>query len=398
MRTLFFGLLTLISFPLSAQYCTTYDRFTEVQYFDATEVDTISNVVYGYALDYLGVMDTLLIDVYMPNQGVDPLSERPTALIIHGGAFQTGNKLDRSTECTILARSGYVAISLGYRIGWDQADPFNQVVATYRAQQDAQAALRYIVENAATYGIDTNWLFIGGSSAGSLTSANVLYVDQSEWNSALPTIPAQLGDLDTSGNALTNTYTLNGYFNMWGSVPGFAMQADEMVPMLSFHGELDTTVPIDTSSADQYGSRAMHIELVNEGVCSELYTEPNGGHGIYTAVYRGQKAACFFRSIFCDNCSTLSSINMEPADCSSTVGLTENSLEVYRLYPNPSNGDIKIDGLTGGENLQLITMTGQTLYTGAEIDELNRSFRKAGIYFVLVDNGIRQERMRVVRY
>lgn len=72
--------------------------------------------------------------------------------------------------CIGLARRGFVAATIDYRKGWDSSIPTEQVKAGYRVQQDANAALRFAVENADLVNIDTNWMFIGGQSAGSIGS------------------------------------------------------------------------------------------------------------------------------------------------------------------------------------------------------------------------------------
>ena len=70
----------------------------------------------------------------------------------------------------------------------------------YRAHQDAHAAIRYIVDNSSTYKIDTNWIFVGGTSAGANTANNLVYTHQSDYEMIYPSISSLLGDLNTSTN------------------------------------------------------------------------------------------------------------------------------------------------------------------------------------------------------
>ena len=49
------------------------------------------------------------------------------------------------------------------------------VTAIIQAREDAQTAVRFLRESAATYGIDPNRIAIGGSSAGAITALNVGY-------------------------------------------------------------------------------------------------------------------------------------------------------------------------------------------------------------------------------
>ncbi len=345
MKTLAILVLYLSLHSVSnAQYCTQDDRFTESEYFSLLEVDSITNIVYGNAIDYQGNQTSLLLDVYFPKSSADQLTERPLVLMIHGGGFLAGNKNDRKIECLALAQRGYVAATMNYRLGWNTGIPSDQVVAMYRAHQDAHAALRFLTFNQGNYGIDTNWMFVGGSSAGAITSNNVVYTDQSEWNAYYPGIETTLGSIDTSGNSYTNTFELNGIFNNWGAVPLGAMQMDEMIPQIAFHGELDPTVDIDTA-AFLMGSRSIHYTLLENGVCSDITVDPSGLHGIYTnlqgAIFRASKASCFFRSVFCENCSDVYTTDSIPAACSSTIGLHE--------LPSDNRKVVRIIDLMGRE-------------------------------------------------
>ena len=45
-----------------------------------------------------------------------------------------------------------------------------QFLAVYPAVRDAKAALRWIIANAKTYHIDTNYITVGGGSAGAVTA------------------------------------------------------------------------------------------------------------------------------------------------------------------------------------------------------------------------------------
>ncbi len=332
-------LFTCLALQLPAQFCTADDRFTEVEYFTQAEIDFDIDLEYGQALDYQGNLDTLLLDAFYPDQGVDALSLRPAVIMIHGGGFLSGNKTDRRAECVALARRGYVAFSINYRLGWDTLDPSDQDYAIYRAHQDAHAALRYVISQANTFGIDTNWVFIGGSSAGAIAAHKLIYASQAEWDSIVPGIEGVLGSLDTSSNNLTNTFDIKGFFNNWGGVYAGLNQPSEMIPMVAFHGELDGTVGIDTGSNGLVGSRTLHNALISNGICSELTVDPDGGHGVFLgpdgAVFRAARASCFFKSLFCNTCSDYYSTDSIPASCSVATSLDEPLTANYSVYPNP---------------------------------------------------------------
>lgn len=299
----FFNLLILsffISFSLliQAQYCIFDNRFTEKAYFNSSQIDSVFNVTYGNAKTWDNQSQDLKFDIYYPKDSEDNLSKRPVIVLMHGGSFLIGDKSDWRLVTREFAKRGYVAITINYRLGYDANDNTGLLKAIYRGNQDLNACLRYITNHANQYQIDNSWLFIGGGSAGAFTCLNSIYLTQTEWNIAFPGVQSLLGSLYTNGNNLTDTYNVKGIFNNWGMTVGAFIEQSEMLPMISFHGELDDVVEIDVSSTGQYGSRKIHQELIASSVCSDLTVQSNGGHGIFVdysgSVFRVNRASCFF--------------------------------------------------------------------------------------------------------
>jgi len=381
---------SLLSAYCHAQFCTSNDRFTEIEYFNNSEIDSIINITYGTADDYLGNPTSLYIDAYFQDTTIDPLSARPLILMIHGGGFTMGNYKGMRPICVDLAKRGFVAVTMSYRLGYT-----SQPNAMYRAQQDANAALRYLMANNDTYQIDTSWCFIGGRSAGAVTANIAHYFDQSEWNTLNPGIEASLGSLNTSGNSLTNTFSLKGIFNNWGAVPIPAVQPIEMVPQIAFHGLLDNVVQID-SVGNQMGSRAIHYNLLAQNVCSNITIDTQGGHGIFLSnqgtSFRASKASCFFKSVFCNSCVDILTTDSIPDNCSSiTVGLSD--LEVNEnhivIYPNPVSDQFTINGDLTSYEIEILNSTGQiyqTINSSGNSHTIDISSLPSGIYFVRIQN------------
>jgi acetyl esterase/lipase len=93
-------------------------------------------------------------DLYLPNDNV----EGPATLVvwIHGGAWMLSNKDWNNVK--YLVKHGYALASVDYRLSGD---------AKFPAQiQDCNAALNFLLTNAASYGIDPNRFVVGGASAG----------------------------------------------------------------------------------------------------------------------------------------------------------------------------------------------------------------------------------------
>jgi hypothetical protein len=373
---------------VQAQYCTQDNRFTEIEYFSLQDLDSVSNIVYGSAIDYQGTTTALKLDIYFPDQDVDLFNLRPLVLMIHGGGFIAGNKEDRKTECIALAQKGYVAATISYRLGWDTG--LQRIQAIYRAHQDANASLRYLVSNYSTYGIDTNWIFIGGTSAGAITANNVNYTSQNEWNVQFPGIETMLGSLDTSGNTYTNSFDLKGIFNNWGAVPMNSMQSSEMIPQIAFHGELDQTVNIDTATT-LIGSRSIHYALLSNNICADITIDSVGPHGIFTdragAIFRVSKASCFFRSIFCNDCQDVYTNDSIPANCSSTVSINEPSVpHNISAYPNPVQEALTVQGIPNNTNVSIYNAVGELKRIEKYMNVIYFSDLEQGLYFVKFEN------------
>lgn len=381
-----------------SQYCTNDARYTEVQFFDSTDITIAANVQYGIALDFQGNPDTLLMDLYYPKLVVDTSPQRPLMLLFHGGGFSSGDKQlgDIRDLCIHMALRGFVCASVNYRLGFDFTE-YGQYKARYRAIQDGNAALRYLVNNANAVRMDTNWLFVGGQSAGSLLALGMVYADPSELDSIsllynATAVTAELGNLYTSGNNLTNTYSIKGIFNNWGGVTASEVDPDEMLPTVAFHGELDSTVLIDAdNSFAQYtlnGSRAIHNELVANSICSELTVDTTGGHGIFrnaSSKFRAQRASCFFKSVFCSNCSSFYTTDSVPTTCSIPLSMAENGLgSQIKVYPNPFENAFKIEGIEGALDLSVYNCFGQLVYQEKIVNGNVGVDLPAGIYMVNV--------------
>ncbi|MDB9806208.1 alpha/beta hydrolase fold domain-containing protein, partial [Crocinitomicaceae bacterium] len=87
---------------------------------------------------------------------------------------------DMVALCDSFARKGFVTASIGYRKGFNPLSQSSAVRAVYRGTQDARAAIRYLKEFATTYGIDTNYTFVGGSSAGGFMALHTAYLTDAE--------------------------------------------------------------------------------------------------------------------------------------------------------------------------------------------------------------------------
>jgi acetyl esterase/lipase len=187
-----------------------------------TDIDVTYDVVYRETTDYQGNPVALKMDIYRP--AGDTATGRPVVMWMHGGYFIFGDKSDMAGHARDMARRGYVAISLEYRLrrGLSTSDIPGIVAASYDAYDDATAAVAWLRDHAADYGIDPDAVIAGGYSAGAVTSFNLAY------------LPGQLGP-PTSQIAAALPIAGVSYGGVEAGEP----------PVMAFHGIEDTILPIE---------------------------------------------------------------------------------------------------------------------------------------------------------
>lgn len=169
--------------------------------FDDVSVET--NVVYGFNSTVLTYLDTLIndaivqpltMDVYTATD--DTETDKPVFLVFHSGNFlpisvnqsTSGTKEDSVVVelCTQLAKRGFVAASVTYRMGWNpfasELDfrTFGLINAAYRGVQDARTAVRYMrktVDEGNPYGIDGDKIGLWGVGTGGYITINTAVLD-----------------------------------------------------------------------------------------------------------------------------------------------------------------------------------------------------------------------------
>jgi hypothetical protein len=376
---IFFVVGNIYSQPPS--FCST-NRFTDVALFDSSDIRIDSNIVYGISKNYFSnVNDTLMMDVFYPDTITDTMSARPFILLIHGGAFMSGNRREMDYQCMEFARRGFVTATISYRLGWNCTGTdflsicllcgnlnVNIKTATYEAAQDGRAAMRYINANAAQYKIDPSNYFIGGTSAGSITTLHVAYWDQQEANAFCSACTGQVGLLDTSGNSLPDNYQFKGVIdNCGGITKDSSLLNNGNLPMISFHDEGDCIVPnqygqvISCFCQSFYwvaGSSSMHNLLLSNGICTSMNLVPLSiNHCSFPQYELVNRASCFMRSVMCDSCTTSS--NTTPfvgQRCSYFDNMTEDDLSQVNIFPNPAQEKFYLNGFKPGKLYTLLLM------------------------------------------
>lgn len=223
-----------------------------------------SNLQYGAAPDTTGNIVPLMLDLYQPTG--DTVAQRPAIVWVHGGGYCCGDKSSgpSATLAQEFAHLGYVTVSINYRLlapggctGGSGVTP-TCYAAAIAAQNDAQAAVRWLRANATTYGIDPNRIGIGGDSAGAITATLVGLDPQ---------------DPGSSGNPGYSS-AVDAFMSLSGGVPGGIFAASGDASGLLFSGTADPTVPY-TWSAQTAGA------MLSVGVPAFLETWVGAGHDPY---------------------------------------------------------------------------------------------------------------------
>src|SRR5690606_6729036 len=92
--------------------------------------------------------------------------------------------------CGQLARLGYVAVAIDYRVGFFFPNTSTTMHAVQRCVHDLKGSIRYlrktVAEDGNPYGIDPDRIIVGGVSAGAIGALHATYMDQPS------ELPAQL--------------------------------------------------------------------------------------------------------------------------------------------------------------------------------------------------------------
>jgi len=170
------------------------------QVFDEVSVET--DVVYATNLSVITgepAATDLMMDIYQPVED-EPPADRPVVLLFHTGSYLpplfngqiTGSRSDSVIVeiATRLAKSGYVAAAVTYRLGWNPTAPDQNVRtgtllnAVYRSVQDARSAIRFfrktVAEDGNPYNVDPDRTVLWGSGTGGYVALNSAYLDRYE--------------------------------------------------------------------------------------------------------------------------------------------------------------------------------------------------------------------------
>lgn len=229
------------------------------------------------------LVNDLKMDIYSP--AGDTETDRAVVVVLHTGNFlprffnqsTTGSRKDSSvvTLCNKLAKRGFVAVAISYRLGWDplataaETRRSTLLNAVYRGLHDVKTSVRYlkksVSEDGNPHGIDPNKISLFGFGTGGYLASNYVALDRVEelqlekfidFSLNPPDIfvnTAVVGEIDGSGgDPAWNIHNWPSYsndvlmsINAGGAVGDSTWIEAGEPPMISFHCPDDPFAPFD---------------------------------------------------------------------------------------------------------------------------------------------------------
>jgi len=195
----------------------------------------------------------LHLDVYKPTERGSGLS--PAVILIHGGGWTEFDKSTMRGMGQFLARFGFVAFSVDYRL-------FNGKDNPWPAQlDDVQRAVRWMRANAGKYGVNPDWIGAFGHSAGAQLAALLGMEDTrdnsdpalAKYSSRVEAVVDVSGPTDfTTERIPEETEFLTRFFGgdyakrpeVWRDASPADHVSKQDAPFLIVHGTQDGDVPI----------------------------------------------------------------------------------------------------------------------------------------------------------
>lgn len=212
-------------------------------------VGNLEKYVYRSYANQKGEEKQLHIGLARPVDNKPASQKRPLIIGVHGGGFvdfcpfmPCYVKYSENILTPNFTGRGFLTAAVQYRL----TPPFDfkppkindQTLkeTQYKATQDVRAAIKYIFENAGKLGVDTDNVFLMGTSAGAITALAAAYLDDEE-------VP---GDLLKKYGGLAKREKIRGVISLSGAISDLSyLDGADKVPLFVVHGNEDRIVPFE---------------------------------------------------------------------------------------------------------------------------------------------------------
>ena len=355
MRTLILlGSAVFLPAILSAQECGT-GRYSTYNYF--TQIDSIPAVEFGVNTGVDGTVQTLRMDIYAPAN--DALPERPVVLVSFGGSFVTGSRADVGPFCAELARMGYVAVAMDYRVGFFFPNTSTVMHAVQRCVHDMRGCIRFlrktVAEDGNPYHIDPDRIIAGGVSAVAIGALHLTYMNEpSELPAPLVADSTLLGGMEGTSGPSGYSSDVMACFSLSGALMDTTWIHPGDQPYCGIHETGDPTVPCYTQQAYAFGfptgivvsgDHDVQRRMAHMGV-PNCYLEYNAaqhvGYLLYDPVNSVDFVIQFLSRVVCGEASGCSAVVMNIAE-------NEPGAANLGLHPVPTSGPLTLEMPAAGK-------------------------------------------------
>ncbi|MEZ6134161.1 MAG: alpha/beta hydrolase [Pirellulaceae bacterium] len=193
----------------------------------------------------------------------------PLVVMIHGGAWSSGDKWNLLNHAHEMAHAGFVAVSINYRLA-----PAHRWPAQI---DDCRAGVRWAAENASQWRADPEKIGIWGYSAGAHLAALITTRPEkgepTYFAAALGGAPCEFSFIPASSSILTPVMggTRAEFPEVYRQASPLEFASKDVCPTFFFHGTTDAIVP-------QSSSRMMYQRLKELGVKTQYHSVEGHGH------------------------------------------------------------------------------------------------------------------------
>lgn len=214
-----------------------------------------------------------------------PNRKLPAVIVIHGGAWTVGDKVNDTVHAKRLAERGYWVMSINYRLA--PAHPFPSQL------DDCERALNWVVDNAEQLCIDSERIGVWGYSAGGHLAALLALQPARDKPEVKVCVsggtPFDLSLIPKNTQALKAVFggTPEEVPEVYKRASPIEYVSNDSPPVFLFHGEKDWLVPT-------VFSEVMKQRLRDCGVKHEFVEVPGKGHlTTFVDMQVAERSFCF---------------------------------------------------------------------------------------------------------
>lgn len=320
--------------------------------------------------------DSMTMDLYRPLG--DTAIGRRCLMMIHGGNFYEGSSTDPFIYfiCRRYVSRGYVVASINYPLIspaqsiagaiYDSTTAYPIIAQTI---SDGEAAVRYLKKNAATLGIDSSWIAIGGEATGALIADHIAYLRSGAGLSPLlDSAFAALGGLQGNGGNPGYSTNVKAVLNFEGGLLSTAMITSQYpVPCFTAQGDSDHVIPFNCDYPFNYradytlcGGAAMQQAFNSLGITNLLqYYDSLDSEPWNDTSYSGPLQGRYIGSMV----DSLSALFLYKLDCPGFTAIQSITATRLNLFPNPAGDHIFLQSDAAIETVEIIDLSGRKLKT-----------------------------------